>query len=497
MTPSWKSLQNLCEEKIREGQAQQARKILESLDIRRIPRDHAAPFAALARRSNLPMLGLRILRSWVRGSERSPVRAAPGEKAEYAACLLRIGATTEAQELLDEVRAADAPESLLFGAFARFKRWEYEESIPLLESYASRADVGEYQKLVARTNLASCLVFAGRTRQARALLRSLLRETRDGGHRLLHGNALEYLAQAAIADRDWAAADACLARSHARLQGSGTLDELFVRKWRAVADLLREPRSEEGRQALLSVRAEALRIGHGETLRDCDQYLAISSGDTGLYRHLHFGTPYPSFRRKLAERFGSPELTERYLWKPGSDPVALPRPGDWVLDIGSPPEGAHAIKPGQLLQRLLAALALDFYQAPRLAALHALIFPGAHYDPRSSPARVHQAIKRLRAAMLDGAWPLRIQEERGSYRLIASGEMRIAVERPRPGCGVLGDTRACRLQSLRSAMGDREFTASEAARALGIASRVFQRLASEAGGLVRSGAARSTRYRFG
>src|SRR5262249_7305239 len=120
---------------IRAGRSQQARVELLKLTRKRLAREQLLSVAALARRADLVSLALRLLNPLVRNTGKVPAEATEAEKAEYAASLIRIGATEEASLLLEGVDVDRAPETRLFQTYALVSRWEYARTIPLLQQY--------------------------------------------------------------------------------------------------------------------------------------------------------------------------------------------------------------------------------------------------------------------------------------------------------------------------------------------------------------------------
>src|SRR5688572_19348862 len=88
---------------VREGKGGEASAEIARLAQRKVPHAAQAELANLAWRAGLPALGIRILHSAVRPPERSPREATSKEKAEYAACLIKLGALEEGVELLSSV----------------------------------------------------------------------------------------------------------------------------------------------------------------------------------------------------------------------------------------------------------------------------------------------------------------------------------------------------------------------------------------------------------
>jgi len=151
---------------------------------------------------------------------------------------------------------------------------------------------------------------------------------------------------------------------------------------------------------------------------------------------------------------------------------------------------------GQLLHRLVAILASDLYRPFSTPSLYGLLYPGEAYNPQSSPLRVRQVLKRLRRWLVARRLPLKVAEERGSYRLVASAPCTLRL--------YLGaapsDRQSLVLERLREAWPDAAFSAADAGRLLGVSARTALRgieSAIEDGALEKVRQWRSTRYRFG
>ncbi len=103
------------DKQIRAGQGKTVRKILESTPKKKIPRAQLAQWAWLAWRVGAPDLGIAWLNGIVRPKARSPVAATPRERAEYAACLTRLGALGEALDAVVWVSMALVTGGVLIG----------------------------------------------------------------------------------------------------------------------------------------------------------------------------------------------------------------------------------------------------------------------------------------------------------------------------------------------------------------------------------------------
>ncbi|MCM2279535.1 MAG: hypothetical protein NDJ89_15775 [Oligoflexia bacterium] len=493
-------------------------------------RPFLAELAALCRRSGIPATAVRLLNPIVRPKPRVLTHPTGAEKAEYAAALAQLGADREARALLDGLDPRETPQALLYGAFARFPRWDYAASIPLLEAYLAQPAIGPYQRRIGEVNLLAALAAVDEPgeeglRRAEALAERLLRETREEGNLLLQGNTLGLLAQLRIAQGNFGAAREALDAAERNLREAGTLDALYIRKWKAIAALgegsLRAPALEE----LKAVSAEAASRANWETVRDCDYHRAVAVGDWEALIRLYFGTPYSGYRARIARACAAlrAPLPESYVWMPLARPGK--KAGRIVIDtltgevqLGKFPAGA-ALKTGQVPHRLLAALAKDFYKPQTLPALHAELFPDRYFNPVSSRDVVHQAMKRLRAWLVEVSAPVAVVESRGSFSLEFHGPVGIRVHR------ALGDgaRREDHLQSrdqeqsaaasasarlsavlerFKNGLGPasgQAFSRAEAARVLGISERSANLLLAEAlalGLVRREGRGPSTRYRF-
>jgi hypothetical protein len=153
---------------VRSGESAKARRILRELRLDRLTRAEKLQAANLARRSGLPELSIKLLNRVMRPRSGAS-DASARERAEYAAALSRIGATSEALGILESLKGSDHPEVPLFHAFALISQWDYRGAIPLLRRH-ERAAQTDYQRLIGRVNLVAALVFERQSREARELL---------------------------------------------------------------------------------------------------------------------------------------------------------------------------------------------------------------------------------------------------------------------------------------------------------------------------------------
>lgn len=474
---------------IREGKGRLVRLGLRRLLAHSLPREALLPLARQARVAGVPQIALRLLNPIVRPGNRVRTVATEDEKAEYGGSLIRVGATREGSTLLGGL--AITPTVLLYLTHAKIAEWDYEGAVPLMRRYLQFETLDPYQRVVGLVNLASALVHERKHEEAGPVLALVLDESHKGGFRFAHATTLKIAAENALLQEDWESAEHFLAKSQEEITGAGSLDELLVDKWRAILDLRRQGASAVTLRKLALVRERAMQILHWETVRDCDRFEAQATRSSALFHHLFFGTPFECYRKHLAQDF--PEmlpLPEDYVWNPVGE-------GSRCLDVLHGRYGADgpALKRGQIVHRLLAALASDFYRPFRIADLHQALHGQSFYNPQTSPGQVKQAILRLRRWLAGADVPLSVEEENRFYRLRAARPLGIRVG------AVIQEVAAYDeiLEKLRQKLPSHAFSLSEAQKALSLPTRTISRALSEAradGVLVRQGRRRSAKYRF-
>lgn len=469
----------IVEDLIRKGRMRDAQEIIRDVAVNYGPLSPALvlKIAAYARRANLAELALKLLSPLVEQKDEAVT-------AEYAANLVRVGATREALHLLGRINAKAFPQAHLFTAFALIGEWRYAEAVSPLQSYLATVPADSYAGLVARTNLASCWVFTGERESALAELKSLRDETRRFGFQLLHGIAWKMTAQTLIEGTDVSAARRALGQAERALLRVGALDRVFLRKWTVFLDLKTDGPTPEVLARLATLRGQAARQGHWETVRDCDRHLLVAKPSEALYHRLYFGTPFESFRRQLTESMrGIFTLPDSYVWCLGRalSPARAPLFGD--------------MQAGDTSHRLLLALCSDFYRSFRTASLFVQVFPGERFNPHSSPIRIRMALTRLRRHLRKSGVALGIEANEGEYRIDPRSEVCLRLEAPQ--CGL--DKSAVQLSELKKVAGTAEFRARDLAEHFSCSARTIQRLLADAlerDQVVRLGGSRDIRYAF-
>ena len=111
------------ETEIREGRGSDIRQKLFTFNASDIPRMQLFQFCNLARRTGLSNISLRALHPVLR-SEKTGISPSNNEIIEYAAALIAIGATAEANKLLSDTSLQKSePRVLFFLAMTHFRNW--------------------------------------------------------------------------------------------------------------------------------------------------------------------------------------------------------------------------------------------------------------------------------------------------------------------------------------------------------------------------------------
>ena len=143
-----------------------------------------------------------------------------------------------------------------------------------------------------------------------------------------------------------------------------------------------------------------------------------------------------------------------------------------VFDLTSARESQECqLKNGFLLHRLLHLLTEDLYQPLTLGKIFSRLFNGEYFDPNSSPDRVHQVVKRLRAWLRSEKIPLDIQEAGGFYRLTWFGSYGLL----KTAGGGRPDRNQWIFEQIAAHAPGGEFTAAWACRLIGLSRSAFNR----------------------
>ncbi len=489
---AFEDLLQLCESEIRAGHSGAAAKRLAKLNTARIPRAYRLRFANFGRRTGMISFGLRVLTPIVRNSAlRASLPATPSELAEYATLLQRCGAVVEAQETLSQIDVRQVPEIRLYEAFCLFNQWRYRESIPRLEEFIQNQPT-PYLGLVGRVNLAAALVFIEDHVRALDLINECIATAKENGFARLHANSQELAAQLYLSRGDLLAARRCLDSAAGGSDSPQSLDQIFVKKWLAVLQAYES----KDPAPLHAFRAEAVKIGQPEAIRDADFHALMVAFDKDAFHHLYFGTPFADYRESMTRRLGVEPEIESYAL--GSDlssglnfrlsPKRVSEPESTLLPIfrcldiltgrlSASHQLERGFRFGGHVHRMLEILSRDFYQPLTIGNLFAELHPQNHFDIFSSPTRVRKSLMRVRTFLREAKIPAEITHSRRGYKLSVTGEFSILVPKVRP----IIDQNTLALEKLLRHFGfGQPFTRSEACTAIGFTEKKFRSLKASA-----------------
>lgn len=457
---------------VKEGKIDLASQALKEAPLPEIPRSEWPLFANLAWRVGLGELGIRLISPLIREKN---LRDAPTERevAEYANCLTAIGCSNEGLKLLSST--SENTWSLQARAFAHISQWNYAEALKALEAACKNNDVPPYTQLVNNVNIAACLTFMGQWEKTITLIDSIERNSAALLSRRLKSNLTElrlqsYIEQSLITK----ARDLVKSIEQETLQGA---ENLFFTKWKAVLNSIDNPK--DGKQELFVARKNALRLKKWEIVRDLDFHIACTYQNETFLLRLYFATPFASYRKKILERF--PQLVTipnhfSYRLLPtdleadgGGDRTAEPQ---FTIDILKGCIGPEVLNSGLLHHRLLATLASDLYKPHSVGSIFQSLFPDEHYNPLSSPNRVHQAVRGLRAILNN--YSLDIEEVRGNYRLTTEKLISIILSKKID----FSSRSSSRIELVRETC-PLEFTTKQVAQQLHCSIKTAQRLINE------------------
>jgi hypothetical protein len=241
------------------------------------------------------------------------------------------------------------------------------------------------------------------------------------------------------------------------------LEKLLVERWEWLGKIKRGlcPVAE-----IEALRAKARDLQHWEIVRQCDEVEAKFGGKKDLFDKLYFGTHLKAYRQYLVKEYaGLWSPAGEYEWRVGGGEA--PQAYDFLLteDLSS--------KSRPLEERLLRALAGDFYRPMNVPHLFGEIYSEEFFHPQSSAQRIHQAVALTRKWLLKKAPLLRIEQEASAYVLRSTAAVLLKIP------GFEADPLEKLLQALRTRFGNTVFTATAAATALSLPVRTTRRRLQE------------------
>ncbi|MBI1861542.1 MAG: hypothetical protein HYR96_11555 [Deltaproteobacteria bacterium] len=473
-------------EMIHNSQWGQAKEALEKLRRKKISGADLIRFASLCRRANLPSLGLSVLRPVVRPSSRKTLAATPQHLTEYAACLIRVGACREAEALFTQFDLELVPESYFYKALLHVKEWEYEQAISLLSQHIDRMRKDPYVVAISQLNLAMCLLFEERNFEARNVLVEVLNSPQMAHHRIISGNCHRLFGNLEFQSGDSKQALVSFQKALEIFGNPEDIDAFLARKWVAITNHALKVRGSSA--SVRAISQEAVQRMHWESLRDIDYQIALLEQDEDKLIHLHFGTPFVSFKRRIERRFPDLVIPQVLRWSPGNR--AMVDGEEFDLRTSS-------FRPGQTSHRLLSVLMSDFYRPFHTLDLFQGVFPGEVYASGHSEQRVYQALARLRRELKTQESSIKVSSGReNQFRLGVEAPVEFVIHRDDRTVSYALDHRT---QVLRRTFGANVFMVTDVMKCLGLARRTANDVLKEAvqsGVLLKLGSGAHTHYRI-
>jgi hypothetical protein len=476
------------------GQHEQARQLLKTVNPKLIPREWVPRYARLANRVHYALYALKALHRLIAPENKlSATPATDAEKMIYAYALCLLGAIDEALEIFSTINTKSQPEAAFLKALTYFRRWNYAESIPVLNEYLANESLQPYRRLLGEINLIAAHVSNGEFDQALALAPGVESACREGNYRLLQGNCHELKAQAHFFKRNYEQALQELLMAESLLQGQQGLCLLFVEKWKILCELFKAP-SDENSEELQSLQKKALALDDHETVRECDLFRAIVQNDLELLRKVIMGTPSESYRKRARTLYGKAfRQLGHFTWVlEGKDSSS--EGNAFKFDPYKKQKGKAALYETQHLLALFEALTMDFYRPMHLGGLFKKVYPEEKFNPYTSPDRVLQLLKRLDSWFEQQQVPLSVQFKKSEFRLAAKGRVEISIQR-----GKKLSSKASRWSEVRSVFTGQTFSTAQVCAVLELSSSAAQRLIKQGlaeGLIMSSGRGRGVTYRF-
>lgn len=283
---------------LRSGRAVEVRRRLLNVTVSALAREQLADWSNLARRAGLYTLALRILQPILRVKKDLGRAATPKERAVYAASLAAIGALSEAFGVLKGLEAQAQPEVQLFYGFAHVYAWNYAAAAPFFARYAELEGPSEFQKALARVNLAAARCFLRDYNGVLELTERLIPEAESHGWVVLRGEANLLAGQALLNLGRFQESAAAIERAH-QLSGSSTSSLLHAEKWRLFLALTQMGPKPEVLARLETLKADAGVAKSWEIVRDCDYHVGLHTRQRRVLERVYFGTPFWSYRERL------------------------------------------------------------------------------------------------------------------------------------------------------------------------------------------------------
>lgn len=375
-------------------------------------------FCSLLRRTRLSVEVIKILQPLVYPKARSATIATTEEKLEYASNLVRLGALSEAEKILNSIDAHKYPQVLIRLGFLVISSWDYEKANVYFKQYIDHPQAERYSVLVAKVNHLQGLVYLGQLDDAWALAQELLRELNPVQNRFLLGGVCEFSAEIFRQKKDVERALQFITRGKELFANSQSTDEFLLRKQEQI--ILGKV------QGLKNIREEAIERSHYESVRDIDFHIALIEKNEKLLNEVYWKTKSKAYKQRILDHAQKSKMTIK------PDLFQLSKNKGIVFDLQSHrlTGSLAALKKDQALARLLSALLVEGYSPVQIFDLFAAVYPDEIFFPESSADKIHQLLKRLRQFIQKARLPLEIICKNENYFVKANGHFSLSGQAP-------------------------------------------------------------------
>ncbi len=413
------------------GELQQGKTFFLDAIKDKIPREFAAPFAQLARRLRLPLVGIRILKPYVRPSVKKFTQPSAMEKSEYAGNLLRLNLTAEAHELLKSVDTSDYPLALLLESLGHLTLWNCEDAeVSLLKLLKSSSPLlSEYDKIVAKINLSEAYIYLSKKEEATKLINQLIPELKQKQHNFMLAKCHELLSENELFHGDLKIAKDNILIASEILHDKKSVDRLLIEKFIAIIDWSLDPTSSRAKKNFNMVAKKAKKLNHYEMLRDLLAHEAHICRSEEKLKKIIMGTPYPLFKQihvKKASSYGNLSELDNVV---NVLDVIDPASGKIKNKISCQPftnlENEHSWT--NAMASLLQTIRRDHIRPPTVYDIFNRQFEGQYFNGQYSTNKVFQLIHRLKQTLKREKIPLSIKCHNGRYYTEAEDQTRVTL----------------------------------------------------------------------
>ncbi len=344
----------------------------------------------IARRLQLPSLIIKWLHPIVRSEKIYDIKPTSEEKSLYALGLFRVGAYSEAEEILKAQDMQDLPTSHYFLGMNYMAQWKYSQAILPFKRYLQKLDPGSYDFLVGQINLMAAYVATGHYMLVPQLAESIRERAEAQSYWLILSNCFEIEAQMLISQRRYSEASEKLLKTENLIKTQGFHYSLFIDKWKLILRMMKSADS-SWHKSYEEFRNRCLREQAHETVRELDLYRALACRDEKLLLHVYHGTKFEAYRKKIKSLADFVQTIPRHVvlhlgqsTNDSPDQLDL-KNGELITETG-------AWRPKGLQLTLLKILFSDIYRPIQLGEVLRQMYPDEHLNPFTSPQKAFQVL---------------------------------------------------------------------------------------------------------